>query len=82
MNILKTVMARKNMTTSIENDLQKEIKKLAIDLERPFNDIIEEIEKCLIADALVQHNGNKVKTADTLQIPLRSLHRKIKKYQL
>lgn len=35
-------MARKNMTTSIENDLQKEIKKLAIDLERPFNDLIEE----------------------------------------
>ncbi len=26
------------MTTSIENDLQKEIKKLAIDLERPLNE--------------------------------------------
>ena len=35
-------MARKNITTSIENDLQKEIKKLAIDLERPLNDLIEE----------------------------------------
>jgi hypothetical protein len=42
MNILISGMARKNMTTSIENDLQKEIKKLAIDLERPFNDLIEE----------------------------------------
>jgi hypothetical protein len=42
MNILLLDMARKNMTTSIENDLQKEIKKLAIDLERPFNDLIEE----------------------------------------
>ena len=30
------------MTTSIDNDLQKEIKKLAIDLERPLNDLIEE----------------------------------------
>ena len=30
------------MTTSIENELQKEIKKLAIDLEHPFNDLIEE----------------------------------------
>jgi PAS domain S-box-containing protein len=49
---------------------------------RTFNDIIEEVEKHLIANALVQHNGNKVKTAETLQIPLRSLHRKIKKYQL
>jgi hypothetical protein len=42
MNILVMTMARKNLTTSIENDLQKDIKKLAIDLERPFNDIIEE----------------------------------------
>ncbi|UCD90899.1 MAG: hypothetical protein JSW04_05595 [Desulfobacterales bacterium] len=35
-------MARKNMTTSIESDLQKEVKKLAIDLERPLNDLLEE----------------------------------------
>ena len=30
------------MTSSIDNDLQKEAKKLAIDLERPFNELIEE----------------------------------------
>ena len=30
------------MTTTIENDLQKEVKKLAIDLERPLNDLLEE----------------------------------------
>ena len=41
-------MARKNLTTSIEKDLQKEIKKLAIDLERPFNDIIEEALRDLL----------------------------------
>ncbi len=41
-------MARKNMTTSIENDLQKEAKKLAIDLERPFNDLIEEALRDLL----------------------------------
>ncbi len=35
-------MARKNLSTKIENDLQKEVKKLAIDLERPFNDLLEE----------------------------------------
>ncbi len=35
-------MTRKNMTTSIKNDLQKEVKKLAIDLERPLNDLLEE----------------------------------------
>ena len=48
MNILIVSMARKNMTTSIEKDLQKEIKKLAIDLERPFNDIIEEALRDLL----------------------------------
>jgi hypothetical protein len=31
MNNLIIAMARKNMTTSIENDLQKDIKKLAWD---------------------------------------------------
>jgi len=35
-------MARKPLSTKIENDLQKEIKKLAIDLERPLNDLLEE----------------------------------------
>ena len=41
-------MARKNMTSSIELDLQKEIKKLAIDLERPFNDLLEEAIRDLL----------------------------------
>jgi predicted transcriptional regulator len=35
-------MVRKNLSTRIENDLQKEIKKLAIDLEKPLNDLLEE----------------------------------------
>ena len=35
-------MPRKPLSTKIENELQKEVKKLAIDLERPFNDLLEE----------------------------------------
>ena len=35
-------MARKPLSTKLDNDLQKEIKKLAIDLERPLNDLLEE----------------------------------------
>ena len=35
-------MARKPLSTRIENDLQKEVKKLAIDLKKPLNDLIEE----------------------------------------
>ena len=41
-------MARKPVSTNIENDLQKEVKKLAIDLERPFNDLIEEALRDLL----------------------------------
>ena len=41
-------MAKKPLSTKIENDLQKEVKKLAIDLERPFNDIIEEAFRDLL----------------------------------
>lgn len=35
-------MARKNLSTRIENDLQKKIKILAINLEKPLNDLLEE----------------------------------------
>jgi len=36
------------MTTSIDNDLRKESKKLAIDPERPFNELIEEALRDLL----------------------------------
>jgi len=45
-------MTRKNLSTRIENDLQKSIKKLAIDLEKPLNDLLEEA----IEDFLKKHN--------------------------
>ena len=35
-------MSKKPLSTRIDNDLQKEIKKLAIDLEMPLNDLFEE----------------------------------------
>lgn len=44
-------MPRKPLSTNIENELQKEIKKLAIDLERPLNDLLEEA----IVDLLKKH---------------------------
>ena len=41
-------MVRKSLSTRIEKDLQKEIKKLAIDLEKPLNDLLEEAIKDLL----------------------------------
>ena len=47
-------MARKALSTRIENHLQKEIKKLAIDLEKPLNDLLEEA----IQDLLKKYGKN------------------------
>ena len=41
-------MPRKHFTTSLEEDLLKSIKKLAIDLDRPANDLLEEGIKYLL----------------------------------
>ena len=35
-------MARKNITSSIENDLIKKLKHLAVDTEKALNDLLEE----------------------------------------
>jgi DNA-binding NtrC family response regulator len=43
---------------------------------------VEAYEKHLIASVLAQNHGNTEKTAQTLNIPLRTLYGKIKKYQL
>lgn len=46
--ILRSAMEKKQFATIIRNDLLKEFKKLAIDLERPINDILEEAMKDLL----------------------------------
>lgn len=35
-------MKRKPLSTKIDGDLQKQVKKLAIDLEKPLNEVLEE----------------------------------------
>jgi hypothetical protein len=47
MNILRISIARKNMITSIEFDFEKD-SKLNIDLELPFNRLIEEALRDLL----------------------------------
>jgi hypothetical protein len=51
-------MEKKMFSTLITNDLLKEFKKLAIDLERPINDILEEAMK----DLLKKHGKKPSKT--------------------
>ncbi len=48
-------MDRKPLSTKIEKNLQKEVKILAINLERPLNDILEEA----IRDVLKKYKKKK-----------------------
>ena len=41
-------MKKKMFSTQVRNDLLKEFKKLAIDLERPINDVLEEAMQDLL----------------------------------
>ncbi len=41
-------MEKKVFSTQVKNNLLKEFKKLAIDLERPINDILEEAMRELL----------------------------------
>ena len=43
-----SVMARKNVTTSIETNLIKKLKYLAVDLSKPLNERFEEAIKDLL----------------------------------
>jgi len=41
-------MEKKVFSTQVKNNLLKEFKKLAIDLERPINDVLEEAMRELL----------------------------------
>ena len=42
---------------------------------------MEEVEKIVIQENLVNNNGNKTKTADVLGIGRKTLHRKIEEWE-
>lgn len=47
-----------------------------------LREALEMFEKNFILSTLEQHNGHREKTAKTLGIPTRTLHRKMRKYQI
>ena len=50
-------MPRKNVTTSIESELIKKLKYLAVDREKPLNELFEEA----IQDLLKKHEKKRKK---------------------
>lgn len=44
--------------------------------------MLDQVEKQLLKNALIEHNGNKTKTAKALQISIRNLYYKLDKHQL
>ena len=45
-----------------------------------LKDMMEEVERWLLTEALREHGGNKTKTAETLGITREGLHKKLAKY--
>jgi hypothetical protein len=52
-------MKRKQFTTTIEEDALKKIKKLAIDLDKPVNTLLEEAIKWLLEKYQSKTNDTK-----------------------
>ena len=48
----------------------------------PLKDMMEEVERFLLIQALREHNGNKTRTAETLGITREGLHKKLAKFGL
>lgn len=67
---------------SSSSDSRRESEKRSLVDGMSFEHHIEELEQQLLKQALEQSQGNKAEAARLLELPLRSLHRKIKKYQL
>ena len=60
-----------------------EVGRSEVDLQGlSFREAVEVYEKRLIVSALAQHRDHMAQTAASLRMPLRTLYRKIKKYQL
>ncbi len=57
-------------------------RNIPVSPSRPFYEQVEALEKRLIADALAQTKGNKTRVAKQLHLPIMTLRRKMKKYDL
>lgn len=55
-------------------------KNLVTDINKPLNEILEEVEKSLIQNALLKTGNNKAKAAELLGLPPSTLKSKIEKY--
>lgn len=65
-----------------DSDTCLEVPDLPTDTVVDFKGAVEEFERNLIINALRHCNGNKSKAAEIMNLPRRSLHRKIDAYQI
>jgi len=83
-NVLQRYLAGERLEF-IDTIRIKSVEQSSMDLEQEglsLRESLEAYEKRLIARVLDQHRGHTAKTAEALEIPLTTLYRKIKKYQL
>ncbi len=70
--------------TEVNKDVEEKIDKIKLSPEEilPLNQVVEEIERELIVEALRETEGNKSAAARLLQIPRQTLNNKISKYEI
>ncbi|MBD3307730.1 response regulator [candidate division KSB3 bacterium] len=75
---LKSSIPDTDQMAQLVNQMREQHEQKALN----FREAVEAYEKHLIVGALAQNRDNMAKTAASLDIPLRTLYRKIKKYRL
>jgi len=82
---LRTESMSLSSTTPDKELTERRIRQMSAEQDQKklnFHEAVEVYEKQLIVNALEQNLDNTAKTAASLELPLRTLYRKIKKYRL
>lgn len=81
MNINEKVMTEKNIPLNMIKAAEAK-NEVAIDTGSPLQEQLDTVERGILQRAIEQNNGNKSKTAKSLDISLRTLYYKLEKFGL
>ncbi|MCP3738550.1 sigma 54-interacting transcriptional regulator [Rossellomorea sp. BNER] len=82
MNYHETVIEDNHLPQLIIEEDLKELRSTSQTAHEDLNTLMEQYEKDIIQQVLVQNKGNKTATAKSLNISLRNLYYKIEKYDI
>jgi PAS domain S-box-containing protein len=82
MNYHETIIEENHLPQLIIEEDLKELRSTSQTAPEDLNTLMEQYEKDIIQQVLVQNKGNKTATAKSLNISLRNLYYKIEKYDI